>query len=142
MVSQVYTQQGGGVCGVWDHRSGLRSSGRCRPMASLQIAPLPAPDVPAFELTSVATGRVPSDLLRTLARAILHAREEEGRRIARELHDDAGQLIASAFLALDEVERSLPEDGRGRLEDAKRTLGQVERHLRRLSHELRPPVLD
>jgi signal transduction histidine kinase len=68
-------------------------------------------------------------------------REEEARRIAQALHDDAAQLIASAHFAVDEVgrEADLPEAG---LERIRRSLDQIEERLRSLSHELRPPMLD
>ena len=68
--------------------------------------------------------------------------EEEAQRIARALHDDAGQLLVSVYLALDEVARDLRPRERNRLKEVRGLLDEVERHLRRLSHELRPPILD
>ena len=67
--------------------------------------------------------------------------EEEARRIARGLHDEAGQLLVSVYLALDAVARGDPEL-RLRLQGVRALLDQVEEHLRRLSHELRPLILD
>ena len=67
--------------------------------------------------------------------------EEEARRIARSLHDDAGQLLVSVYLALDEVTQGDPEFRR-RLEGVRLLLDEVEKHMRRLSHELRPLILD
>jgi signal transduction histidine kinase len=79
---------------------------------------------------------------RTLAEASIAAREEEARRIARELHDDAGQLFAWAFLALDDVSHHLAPDGAPRLEEVKSHLRALEARLAHLAQELRPRVLD
>ena len=67
--------------------------------------------------------------------------EEEARRIARSLHDDAGQLLVSVYLALDAVAQGDPEL-KARLHGVRSLLDEVEKHLRRLSHELRPMILD
>jgi signal transduction histidine kinase len=68
--------------------------------------------------------------------------EEETRRIARELHDEAGQLLAGVYLALDDLARDVPDDVGSRLAEIRGYLGQIEMHLRRLAHELRPTILD
>jgi PAS domain S-box-containing protein len=68
--------------------------------------------------------------------------EEEARRIAHALHDEAGQLLTSIHLALDAAARDLPPATRERLRGVQELLKQTEEQLRRLSHELRPTVLD
>ncbi len=68
--------------------------------------------------------------------------EEEAKRIAHALHDEAGQLLSSVHLALDEFARDLPVKTRARLRPVKELLDQMEDELRRLSHELRPTILD
>src|SRR5574337_154565 len=70
------------------------------------------------------------------------ALEQESRRIAHALHDDAGQLLAVVYIALDDCVRDLPPDAKNRLRQVKAHLDQVEEQLRRLSHELRPTILD
>ena len=67
--------------------------------------------------------------------------EQEIKRIAHALHDEAGQLLASVYLALNEVARNLPP-AREPLLQVKGLLDQVEGELRRLSHELRPTILE
>lgn len=67
--------------------------------------------------------------------------EQEIKRIAHALHDEAGQLLASVYLALDEVARNLPPP-RNHLLEVKGLLDLIEGQLRRLSHELRPTILD
>ena len=68
--------------------------------------------------------------------------EEEAKRIAHALHDEAGQLLSSVHLSLDEFAHDLSPEVRGRLHPVKELLDQIEEELRRLSHELRPTILD
>jgi signal transduction histidine kinase len=73
----------------------------------------------------------------------LDARHEDTvRRIARELHDEAGQLLATVHLALDQVRPHLAPGGEERLARAVELLHRAENEIRRLSHELRPSLLD
>ncbi len=68
--------------------------------------------------------------------------EEEIKRIAYAVHDDAGQLLVAVHLALDEVARDLPKAPQDQVGQIEGLLNQVEKHLRRYSHELRPTILD
>jgi signal transduction histidine kinase len=68
--------------------------------------------------------------------------EEEIKRIAYAVHDEAGQLLVAVHLALAEVVPELPEPQQARVARIKELLNQVEKHLRRYSHELRPTILD
>lgn len=69
--------------------------------------------------------------------------EEEARRIAHILHDEAAQLLASAYLELAQISREAPPPQvQRRVETITTHLDLVREQLRRLSHELRPPILD
>jgi len=68
--------------------------------------------------------------------------EENVRRIAYELHDTAGQLLATVHFALDAAARELGPGARSALDPVRKRLEEVEVELRRLSHELRPTLLD
>ncbi|MCI0528902.1 MAG: sensor histidine kinase, partial [Nitrospira sp.] len=68
--------------------------------------------------------------------------EKEAKRIAHELHDEAGQLLASVHIALDQIAQDSPTSTRERLLEVRGLLNQIEEQLRRLSHELRPTILD
>jgi signal transduction histidine kinase len=70
--------------------------------------------------------------LEQLTRLLLRAQEEERRRIARELHDEAGQILTAVKIELD------LEGKREAGEMVGRALAQV----RDLSNLLRPAVLD
>jgi signal transduction histidine kinase len=82
------------------------------------------------------------DRLRRMYAATLDAREQEARRIARELHDQAGQLLASLHFGLDEVSAQLDPAGRDRIPQLRAMVDEVEQQLRRIAHEMRPPILD
>jgi signal transduction histidine kinase len=68
--------------------------------------------------------------------------EEEIKRIAYGVHDDAGQILVAVHLALADVARELPERQKEQVGRIEELLQQVEGQLRRYSHELRPTVLD
>ena len=68
--------------------------------------------------------------------------EEEIKRIAYAVHDEAGQLLVAVHLALADVARELPERQKEQVGRIEELLNQVEKQLRRYSHELRPTVLD
>lgn len=68
--------------------------------------------------------------------------DQEAKRIAHALHDEAGQLLATVYLELSELARLAPESARARVSGIKDHLDQVREQLRHISHELRPLILD
>ncbi len=78
----------------------------------------------------------------TALRQLNETLEEEIKRIAYAVHDEAGQLLVAVHLALAEVALELPEPQQAQFARIKEMLNQVEKHLRRYSHELRPTILD
>ncbi len=68
--------------------------------------------------------------------------ENEAKKIAHALHDEAGQLLASVHIALADIADELPLRHRERLNEVKWLLDKIEAELRDFSHELRPIVLD
>jgi signal transduction histidine kinase len=68
--------------------------------------------------------------------------EEEIRRIAYSVHDEAGQLLVAVHLALAEIALELPTAQQEQVGKIEELLNEVEKHLRRYSHELRPTILD
>ena len=83
-------------------------------------------------------------LLRTnlALRHVNEIRELEAQRIASALHDGAGQLLAAVHMAVAQLRSELPPAHGGRLNEVWSLLDEAEQQLRRLSHELRPPLLD
>jgi len=80
--------------------------------------------------------------IRTLANGLMHAQDQEAKRIAGVLHDESGQLLAAAYIALDEIAKRVPAIATTWVNNAKTILDQVEQRLRELSHELHPTILD
>lgn len=84
------------------------------------------------------------------ASALVHqARENEQKRIARELHDDLGQQITALKMALARHETELlqhvSEEATGLLRSVREIADQMDtmaKSLRRVAADLRPPVLD
>jgi signal transduction histidine kinase len=68
--------------------------------------------------------------------------EEEIKRIAYAVHDEAGQLLVAVHLALADVAQDIPQTQRAQITQIEDLLNEVEKHLRRYSHELRPTILD
>ena len=68
--------------------------------------------------------------------------EKEAKRMAQSLHDEAGQLLAAVHLKLDELTWHLPSGQHDSVRQLRSMLDQLEGGLRRLSHELRPMILD
>ncbi len=84
--------------------------------------------------------------LRMLSARLLRMQDDERRRIARELHDTAGQLLVALSLTLAPVQDALVRKKDSELAAKVTTsLGLVDelsRDLRTMSHLLHPPLLD
>jgi signal transduction histidine kinase len=67
--------------------------------------------------------------------------EREAKRIAHALHNEAGQLLVAVYFALEEMASKHPR-ARPQIDNMRDLLDKIEVQLRRLSHELRPAILD
>jgi len=67
--------------------------------------------------------------------------EQEARRIASALHDEAGQLLVAVYIALQNLSEEIPAAQQQVLK-VSQLLDQIEIQLRRLSHELVPALLN
>ena len=68
--------------------------------------------------------------------------EQEIKRIAHAVHDEAGQLLVAARLSLSATAKDLGGQGAQRLGEVDSILERLDEELRGLSHELRPRALD
>jgi PAS domain S-box-containing protein len=86
-----------------------------------------------------------SELLRDLSGRLLVTQDEERRRIARELHDSAGQLLAALSMDLsrmeDDVQRNPARLAKG-IQEAQDRLRILSQEIRTTSYLLHPPLLD
>ena len=80
--------------------------------------------------------------LEAYARKVLAAREEEQRRIGRELHDGPLQSLVLLWRKLDEIDDLESAPGSSVADDARELAESTADELRRISRALRPSVLD
>jgi signal transduction histidine kinase len=77
-----------------------------------------------------------------LLRRLVTAQEDERRHIARELHDQIGQILTGLNLALEMSLRLPPEEIRHKLREAQNMVNDLIMQVRNLSLDLRPAMLD
>jgi PAS domain S-box-containing protein len=83
--------------------------------------------------------------LRQLSRQVLHAQEEERKRISRELHDVIAQTLTGINLRLATLKKAAGRNGKGFDRNIARTQRLVEKSVdivHQFARELRPAVLD
>lgn len=82
--------------------------------------------------------------LRRLTEKLFQSQEEERRRIARELHDEAGQALTAVKLGLDRLEERV-NSGKGDLQEEigeiRKMIVRTSSEIRRLSYSLHPTLL-
>lgn len=82
------------------------------------------------------------ELLRAFARRLQEAHEEERERIARELHDELGQMLTGLKIEVDWLSAQLSGDLAARAQAMSDLLDVTIQTVRRLSAGLRPRLLD
>ncbi|HEV2835285.1 MAG TPA: PAS domain S-box protein [Pyrinomonadaceae bacterium] len=83
------------------------------------------------------------DALQMFSRQLIEAQEEERRRIARELHDQIGQVLTAVKMNLHTAQRVCEEtEVVSYLHDNIEAVDEALRLVRDLSVDLRPPLLD
>ena len=128
--------------------------------ARASLAPLTDPDVAALVLdvnalwdrleADAATIREKTEQAERLAAQVIMAQEEERRRVARELHDEAGQALTAVIIGLERGLASMPEvyaadlpiQPRQLISNLRDLAAQTLDEVRKLALELRPSVLD
>jgi len=83
--------------------------------------------------------------LRALSARLIATQDEERRRIARDLHDSIGQLVAALSMnngLIQTEEAKLKPGAAGALRQNAELLEQLSREIRTISHLLHPPLLD
>jgi len=80
--------------------------------------------------------------LRSVASQVIHAQEEERKRISRELHDDTAQILFAQLLRLTALTSSPNQDVQRTATALEEMTVEALEGVRRLALELRPPALD
>ncbi len=88
--------------------------------------------------------RLTQDLQRSRERLVT-TREEERRRLRRDLHDGLGPVLASMSFKLDAIHNLIendPQTARNTVTDLKAQVQSALDDIRRIAYDLRPPALD
>jgi len=96
-------------------------------------------------VTDVTDRKRAEQRLAKLSRTVLMAQEAERERVARDLHDELGQIITALRLELGLLQKRPPDTAEQASEAARGAAELVEKaaaELRRVCQGLRPPLLD
>jgi PAS domain S-box-containing protein len=93
----------------------------------------------AFDITE---RKEAEEQLRSLSHRLVAAQEDERRRVARELHDEVGQLLTALKLSLDRVLPARSGTDGSEPGEAREVLQDLMARVRSMSLELRPTMLD
>ncbi|MDB5384902.1 MAG: response regulator receiver sensor signal transduction histidine kinase [Planctomycetaceae bacterium] len=80
--------------------------------------------------------------MQALSRRLVEVQEEERRHLARELHDEFGQILATITLHLHAARGLAGESAHSGLDECAKLLRDAGEQVRNLSLELRPTMLD
>lgn len=86
-----------------------------------------------------------SERLRDLSAQLMRTQDDERRRIARELHDSAGQILAALGMNLAALTRQAQETApqlTALLEDSRQLADGLQKEIRTMSYLLHPQLLD
>lgn len=86
--------------------------------------------------------RSTNDRLAALSRRLLEVQETERRNLARELHDEIGQLLTGLTLILERSKRLSPDASIACVSEAQALAAELLARVRNLSLDLRPAMLD
>jgi PAS domain S-box-containing protein len=82
------------------------------------------------------------EALQTFSQRLVEVQEAEGRHLARELHDEIGQLLTGLILRLEASTRLPAEEGMNSVREAQKLANELLSRVRGLSLDLRPAALD
>ncbi|PHV12583.1 histidine kinase [Chitinimonas sp. BJB300] len=94
---------------------------------------------------NITEHRLADNKLKVLAQRIVNLQEEERARVSRELHDGISQVLVSTQFHFELAEHKLETGGEGAVADLRKGLSGLAESIfevRRISHGLRPSILD
>jgi PAS domain S-box-containing protein len=83
-----------------------------------------------------------NESLQRLSGQLIRAQDDERRRIARELHDSTGQVLAALAMNLSQMQKDSSPDNLRKFEECRELIASAAGEIRNLSYLLHPPLID